>query len=87
MSDLIVFRGARVVAGDKPPGWLSVPSRWGARDARRVLGRELEAACASRLWPVHRIDEEATGLVLFALDAEAHALLSAAFEHRAVRKV
>ncbi len=41
-------------------------------------------------WPalriVHRLDQPTSGLVLFALDADTHRALSAAFEHRAVDK-
>lgn len=81
----ILLAGERFVAVDKPAGWLSVPSRWGDRDERRCVGRELEASWG-RLWPVHRLDEEASGLLLFARDARAHALLNGLFESRAVRK-
>lgn len=81
----VVLAGERFVAVDKPAGWLSVPSRWGDRDARRCAGRELEASWG-RLWPVHRLDEEASGLLLFARDARAHALLNSMFETRSVLK-
>jgi 23S rRNA-/tRNA-specific pseudouridylate synthase len=85
-SGLILFQSELFVAADKPAGWLSVPSRWGDRDERRVLGRELEEATGGRLWPVHRLDEEATGLLLFARTAAAHAAASAWFEQRLVGK-
>lgn len=80
------FDGERFVAADKPPGWLSVPSRWGAADERPCLGRILEAHLGVRLWPLHRLDEEVTGLVLFARDASAHAEASRWFEHGLVDK-
>jgi tRNA pseudouridine32 synthase / 23S rRNA pseudouridine746 synthase len=76
-----------VVAADKPSGWLTVPSRLGQADPRPCLGRELERALSARLWPVHRLDLEVSGLVLFALTAEAHRTASAAFEGRRVHKV
>ena len=85
-SGLIVFQSDLFVAADKPAGWLSVPSRWGGRDERPVLGRELETLTGGRLWPVHRLDEEATGLILFARTAAAHAEASGWFEHRRVTK-
>ena len=40
----------------------------------------------SRLWVVHRLDRETSGLVLFARDAEAHRALSLAFERREIGK-
>ena len=82
----VEFSNAHVVVVDKPPGVLTVPSRTGAADPRAVLGRKLEAALGSRLWPVHRLDFEVTGLVLFARSAEAHRIANAAFESRRVRK-
>lgn len=83
---VIILRGERLVAVDKPAAWLSVPSRWGERDARPVVGTWLQASLGQRVWPVHRLDEEATGLLLFALDAEAHAVAGRWFEQRAVAK-
>jgi tRNA pseudouridine32 synthase / 23S rRNA pseudouridine746 synthase len=65
---------------------LTVPSRLGAADPRPCLGRELESELGSRLWPVHRLDFEVSGLVLFARTAEAHRIAGAAFEARRVRK-
>lgn len=82
----ILHESARFVAADKPPGWLSVPSRWGARDERPVVGLFVQERLGSRLWPVHRLDEEASGLLLFARDAEAHAAASRWFEERLVAK-
>ena len=85
-SELVLHRSEHFVAADKPAGWLSVPGRFGERDPRPVLGRILQERLGMRLWPVHRLDEEATGIVLFALDAPAHARASAWFEHRRVAK-
>jgi tRNA pseudouridine32 synthase/23S rRNA pseudouridine746 synthase len=82
----IVFESAAVLVADKPAGMLTVPSRMGAADARPCLGRLLEAARGLRLWPVHRLDLEVSGLVLFAKSAEAHRVASLAFEGRRVRK-
>ncbi len=58
----------------------------GAGDPRPCLGRDLERELGVRLWPVHRLDFEVSGLVLFARTAEAHRIASAAFEGRRVRK-
>lgn len=82
-----VFENERLVAVDKPPGWLTVPSRAGEADPRPCLGRQLERELGVRLWPVHRLDVEVSGLVLFAKDAEAHRAANAWFEGRSVSKV
>ena len=82
----IVFQNKQVVAADKRPGWLTVPGRQGAANPRPCLGRQLEKALSARLWPVHRLDFEVSGLVLFARNAGAHRVASAAFESRRVHK-
>ena len=83
---LVLFRNDHVIAVDKPGGYLSVPSRMGAQDPRPCLGRELEKSLGVRLWPVHRLDEEVTGVILYALSPGAHRDLSKSFEDRTVTK-
>lgn len=82
----IILQTAHFVAVDKPAGWLSVPSRMGDRDARPVVGRALETQLCARVWPVHRLDEEATGLLVFALEPAAHSAANRWFEQRLVGK-
>ena len=52
------------------------------RPARRAA-----AAIGSRLWVVHRLDRETSGVLAFARTAAAHRALSLAFERREVAKV
>jgi tRNA pseudouridine32 synthase/23S rRNA pseudouridine746 synthase len=82
----IVFESPAVVVVDKPAGTLSVPSRMGAADPRPCVGRLLESALRARLWPIHRLDLEVSGLLMFARNPAAHRLGSLAFEGRRVRK-
>jgi len=82
----LLFDNAHFIATDKPAGWLSVPSRQGQADARLCLGRHLEVQLGVRLWPVHRLDQEVTGLILFAKDEAAHRQASQWFEQRQVAK-
>lgn len=82
-----LFINEAVVAVDKPGGYLSVPSRMGAKDPRPCLGRALEEELGVRLWPVHRLDEDVTGVIIYARTAAAHRDLSKAFESRTVTKV
>lgn len=86
MTVQLIFQNEHFVAADKPGGWLSVPSRQGASDPRPVLGHELEKQLGCRLWPVHRLDQEVTGLILFAKNAAAHRAANAWFEGHTVRK-
>jgi tRNA pseudouridine32 synthase/23S rRNA pseudouridine746 synthase len=82
----IVFENANFVALDKPAGWLSVPSRAGVDDPRPCLGIELQKSHPGAL-PVHRLDVEVSGLVLFARNADSHRAANAWFESRTIHKL
>lgn len=71
---------------DKPSGWLTVPSRLGAADQRKCLGRISEETLGVRLWPTHRLDVEVSGLVLFAKNSLAHRLACGWFESHILKK-
>jgi RluA family pseudouridine synthase len=74
-----------LVAVDKPAGEPVVAAR--GEPASACLQKRLERQIERRVWVVHRIDRDASGVVLFALDADAHRAASMAFERRRVRKV
>ncbi len=80
-----LFENEAIVAVDKPCAWLTTPARE-ATDPRPVLGRELEKELGLRLWPVHRLDFEVSGLVLFAKNADAHRASQGWFESGLVVK-
>lgn len=82
----VLFQNDAVVVIDKPAGWLSVPSRKGLDDARPCVGPALEGQLSGRLWPVHRLDLEVSGLLLFARSADAHRKACGWFERRTVHK-
>lgn len=80
----IVHDDGDVVAASKRAGEAVIPERDGPPEA--CLRRRLEWQLGRRLWVVHRIDRDASGIVIFAGNAEAHRKLSLAFERRQVRK-
>lgn len=82
-----LFDSPHFVVVDKPAGMLSIPSRVGESDPRLCAGKELEAKLGVRLWPVHRLDLEVSGLLLFAKNASAHRAANGWFEGHQVRKV
>jgi tRNA pseudouridine32 synthase/23S rRNA pseudouridine746 synthase len=82
----IVFENDAWCAVVKPALTLSVPSREGADDGRPCVGLRLEKQLGARLWPVHRLDFEVSGLLLFAKTADAHRVGNDAFETSKVRK-
>jgi len=74
-----------LVAVAKPPGEPVIAARGEPPEA--CVQKRLERQLGRRVYVVHRIDRDASGVVLFALDAEAHRAASLAFEHRRVRKL
>lgn len=80
----ILFEDERVVAADKPAGRPTVPGRG---DVGEALNAELERRLGRKLFVVHRLDLEASGVVVLAKDPETHRRLCAAFEGRTAKKV
>jgi tRNA pseudouridine32 synthase/23S rRNA pseudouridine746 synthase len=83
----ILKQNSYLVWVEKPAGVLSVPSRMGKADARPVLGLILEKQLGKTVFPLHRLDFEVSGLMLFALEAEAHRYFSKIWEKHLVQKV
>jgi RluA family pseudouridine synthase len=80
----LIHAGQHLLAVDKPPGVPVIPARH--QPAEASLHRRLQAARGERLWVVHRIDSETSGLVVFARDPAAHRELSMAFQAGRVAK-
>jgi len=79
----ILYEDGDIVAVDKPEGLAAIPER---RPQRRSLLEILQARRRERLYIVHRLDKETSGVILFARTAEAHRRLNQQFEHRLVAK-
>lgn len=80
---LILFEDPHLLVVHKPSGLLSVPTP-GAEgptvlDALREQGR--------KVFPVHRLDREVSGVLLLARDAETRTALEGLFRERALRKL
>lgn len=82
----IVFENENFVVCDKACGQLSTPSRHEAKDARGCLGTELQAQLQIQIYPVHRLDFEVSGLVMYAKNPASHREGNAWFENKTVRK-
>lgn len=79
----IVYEDAHLLVLDKPIGLSSIPERdLSVPSAQRVV----EAARGERLFVVHRLDKEVSGLLVFARDEATHRTLSMAFEQHRVHK-
>ncbi len=75
----VLWTGAGLVAVDKPPGMPVVPGR--SEEAGPPLRERLEAQLGRRVWVVHRLDRDTSGVLLLALDTATHRAASLAFEH------
>ena len=86
MTPEIIFKNTHFVIVDKPPETLSVPSRLGPKDPRPVIGTIMQEILKTKIFPVHRLDEEVSGLLMFALTANAHRAANRWFEKHSIIK-
>ncbi len=80
----ILYDDGALVAVAKPAGEPVIAARGEPPEA--CVQKRLERQLRRRVYVVHRIDKDASGVVVFALDAESHRAASLAFEHRRVDK-
>jgi 23S rRNA pseudouridine1911/1915/1917 synthase len=81
----VIHEDAHLIAVNKASGIAVGGDRWDA--AKERLDSLLPIALdLPRVFTVHRIDRDTSGLVLFAKDEETHRRLSLAFEERRVEK-
>jgi RluA family pseudouridine synthase len=79
----ILYDDQDVLAVSKPEGLASIPTR---DQGEESLLTRLAAALAEKVYVVHRLDKEASGIILFARNAAAHRHLNEQFSHGQVRK-
>ena len=81
----LVHEDDNIAAVNKSSGIAVSPDRWDSSLERldRLAAKSLNI---EKLFTVHRIDRDTSGLVVFAKNSETHKILSAAFEERAVKK-
>jgi RluA family pseudouridine synthase len=79
----ILFENDDLLAVNKPEGLASIPEGTEGRDCLLAL---LESAGTGRLYIVHRLDKEVSGVILFARNAATHKHLNEQFRQRTVSK-
>lgn len=85
MTLAILHLDDHLVAIDKPPGLLVHRTQLAAHEGEAAL-QLLRDQLGRPVWPVHRLDRGTSGVLLFALSAEAASLLGAMFEHGRMAK-
>ncbi len=79
----VLYESADYLAVNKPELIASIPERLpGSESVLRILERDR----GEKLYVVHRLDKEVSGVLVFARNADAHRYLNGRFSHRDVRK-
>jgi len=80
----ILYQDDQVLVVDKPPGLSVLPDGWEVNNS--FLVKELEKEF-KKVWVVHRLDKVTSGVIIFALTADAHRNLSQQFEQHQIEKI
>jgi len=82
----VVFEDEHIIAVNKASGIAVSADRWD--DSAQRIDKLVESTLpeGQRLFRLHRIDRDTSGLVVFAKTSECHRILSVAFEERQVYK-
>lgn len=79
----ILFENADILAVNKPESLASIPEDGKGKDCLLSL---LSTMFQERLYVVHRLDKEVSGVILLARNVAAHKYLNDQFSHGSVRK-
>jgi len=82
-STWILYVDADLVVVNKPSGLLSIPDGYHPELAHHS---QALAPIVGKLWIVHRLDRETSGVVLLARNAQAHRKLNETFRQRSLQK-
>lgn len=78
----IIFENEEFIAINKPAGLFSVPDRFGVEvSLKQILEEKF-----GKVFIVHRLDKETSGVIMFAKDAATHKTISELFENRKIEK-
>lgn len=88
MREQIISQNQFWVLVNKKGNTLSVPSRFSGtdKDTREVLGTQLQNYLGQKVYPIHRLDYEVSGLILYALCPEFHKVANKIFQNHQVTK-
>ena len=80
----ILHQDDTILAVNKPAGLPVIPDGF---DAKKPNLQSLLSQTFGRLWVVHRLDLDTSGILLFARSAEVHRQLNLQFEHHVILKL
>ena len=80
----VIYEDNDVIILNKPSGLLVIPDRFDA--SLPSLHKQVEEALGQRVWVVHRLDRDTSGVILFAKNEDAHRYMSGLFMGREIGK-
>ncbi|MCS7302381.1 MAG: RluA family pseudouridine synthase [Candidatus Kapabacteria bacterium] len=80
---VILYQDEAIVVVSKPPAYHTLPDRF-RRDIPNL--RDWLQSRLGKIYVVHRLDHDTSGVIIFARTADAHRALSLQFEQRTVNK-
>ena len=80
----IIHQDSQILVINKPAGLSVLPEGW---DKDAVYLVKMLEEQYGKIWVVHRIDKVTSGVIIFALTAEAHRSLNIQFEKHQVEKI
>lgn len=83
--DAVLYRSLDVIAVNKPSGVPVIPER--IQSERPCFRQIVETYLQQKIFVVHRLDKETSGVTLFALNKKSHRALCFQFEQGLVEKV
>ncbi|NJO42298.1 MAG: RluA family pseudouridine synthase [Cyanobacteria bacterium CRU_2_1] len=83
----LLYEDEWLIAVNKPAGLLSVPGRYRDRQDSVLSRLRHELSEGSALIPIHRLDQDTSGLLLLARNTQTYRQLSQQFQYRQVHKV
>ncbi|MDR1196444.1 MAG: RluA family pseudouridine synthase [Endomicrobium sp.] len=80
----IIYQDDNIIVINKPSGVLVIPDQH--TNENKTLVGMLKKQLNQKIWVVHRIDKDTTGILVFAKNAETHRFISMQFENSEIKK-
>lgn len=84
MFQSILYEDDSIIVVNKNPGIAVISGR--AINENEILSKYLEVITGGKIFIVHRLDRETSGVIIFAKNSETHRYLSMQFEKRKTKK-
>jgi len=80
---MIIYEDNEILAVNKPPGFLSIQDGYhpDLPNLKRILDSRF-----GKVWTVHRLDKETSGIIIFSKNASSHRFLNQQFSNRKIKK-